>query len=277
MKKIFTAALLSAAIFCGGTFTAAAQDFNITNINLDETSHGYGMGRDVDAANRPYGAENFNADYSQLGAYAIFEPGSGVTLTFDEGYENGYTCKILDTLAQKNVKAIFFVTGDYVKANKPLIKRMIDEGHIIGNHGMKHKSIPALSDEAVREDIMSLHNLIKDEFGVDMKFFRPPCGEFSERSLATVQNLGYTTLMWSFAYVDWEADKQGDPEQSYDRITSAAHEGEIMLLHAVSATNADILPRVIDNLREQGLEFVTPIIIQRTEARIQNTENTSLE
>jgi peptidoglycan-N-acetylmuramic acid deacetylase len=110
----------------------------ITDGRLDTTSYGYGMGRDVDNANRPYGADNFNADYGKFGAYAIVEPGAGVVLTFDEGYENGYTGKILDTLKEKGVKAIFFVTGDYAKDNKALIKRMIDEGHIIGNHGMKH-------------------------------------------------------------------------------------------------------------------------------------------
>jgi peptidoglycan-N-acetylmuramic acid deacetylase len=107
---------------------------------------------------------------------------------------------------------------------------------------------------------MELHDMVKDEFGYDMKFLRPACGEFSESALAAVQNLGYTTLMWSFAYVDWNADDQAPPEPSLERIVSAAHEGEIMLLHAVSSTNADILPRVIDSFREKGLEFVTPVI-----------------
>ncbi|MDR0986927.1 MAG: polysaccharide deacetylase family protein [Ruminococcus sp.] len=237
-------------------FSVSAADYSV----LDGTSYGYGMGRDVDGAGRPYGADNFNADYAGLGAYAIFEPGSGVTLTFDEGYENGYTSIILDALKDKGVKAIFFVTGDYVKSNKPLIQRMLDEGHIIGNHGMKHKSIPGLSEEGLAEDIMSLHELVKAEFGYDMIYFRPPCGEFSERSLKQVQDLGYTTLMWSFAYVDWEENNQPDKAAALKRITSAAHEGEIMLLHAVSSVNADLMPEIIDNFREQGLEFVLPVI-----------------
>jgi peptidoglycan-N-acetylmuramic acid deacetylase len=236
--------------------SVSAADYS----EFDGTSYGYGMGRDVDSANRPYGADNFNADYASLGAYAIFEPGSGVTLTFDEGYENGYTSIILDALRDKGVKAIFFVTGDYVKSNKPLIRRMIDEGHIIGNHGMKHKSIPGLSAEGLAEDIMSLHDLVKAEFGYDMIYYRPPCGEFSERSLKQVQDLGYTTLMWSFAYVDWEENNQPAPDTAFERITSAAHEGEIMLLHAVSSVNADLMPEIIDNFREQGLEFVLPIV-----------------
>ncbi|MDR0986071.1 MAG: polysaccharide deacetylase family protein [Ruminococcus sp.] len=228
--------------------------------DYDSTSYGYGMGRDVDSGGRPYGADNFNADYGGVGAYAIFEPGSGVTLTFDEGYENGYTSIILDALRDKGVKAIFFVTGDYVRSNKPLIQRMIDEGHIIGNHGMKHKSIPGLSHEGLVEDIMSLHELVKSEFNYEMVFYRPPCGEFSERSLKQVQDLGYTTLMWSFAYVDWEENNQPAPDAAFERITSAAHEGEIMLLHAVSSVNASLMPQIIDNFREQGLEFVLPVV-----------------
>jgi peptidoglycan-N-acetylmuramic acid deacetylase len=238
------------------SFSVSATDYS----SFDTTSYGYGMGREVDNQNRPYGADNFNSDYSHLGAYAIFEPGSGVVLTFDEGYENGYTTKILDTLSEKNVKAIFFVTGDYVKSNKPLIRRMIDEGHIIGNHGMKHKSIPGLSEESLTEDIMSLHNLLKSDFNYNMVYFRPPCGEFSERSLKQVSDLGYTTLMWSFAYVDWEENNQPDPGFAFERITGASHSGEIMLLHAVSSVNADLMPSVIDSVRQKGLEFVLPII-----------------
>jgi peptidoglycan-N-acetylmuramic acid deacetylase len=247
------------------TILAAAMAFSVMGFpasadDLDTTAYGYGMGREVDSNNRPYGAENFNADYSAQGAYAIFEPGAGVVLTFDEGYENGYTGKILDSLAQKGVHAIFFVTGDYARDNKALIRRMIDEGHIIGNHGMKHKSIPGLSQEALETDIMTLHEYIKTEFAYDMIYFRPPCGEFSEKSLAAVSDLGYTTLMWSFAYVDWEENNQPDPDVALKRICEAAHQGEIMLLHAVSSVNADLMPQIIDNYREQGLEFVLPVV-----------------
>ncbi|MDR0974824.1 MAG: polysaccharide deacetylase family protein [Ruminococcus sp.] len=262
--KLTAIALVGAITFSVMSLPAAADSipYNITSDyqSLDDTSYGYGMGRDTDSAGRPYGADSFNADYGSLGAYAIFEPGSGVVLTFDEGYENGYTSIILDTLRGKNVKAIFFVTGDYVKDNKALVKRMIDEGHIIGNHGMKHKSIPGLSLESLTEDIMSLHELVKAEFDYDMMYFRPPCGEFSERSLAAVKDLGYTTLMWSFAYVDWEENNQPNADTAFERITSASHEGEIMLLHAVSSVNADLMPEIIDTFREKGLEFVLPVV-----------------
>jgi peptidoglycan-N-acetylmuramic acid deacetylase len=107
---------------------------------------------------------------------------------------------------------------------------------------------------------MTLHDYIKTEFGYDMIYFRPPCGEFSESSLKAVSDLGYTTLMWSFAYVDWEENNQPDPEYALSRITGAAHEGEIMLLHAVSSVNADLMPQIIDDFREQGLQFVLPVV-----------------
>jgi peptidoglycan-N-acetylmuramic acid deacetylase len=225
---------------------------------LDTTSQGYGMGRQVDNENRPTGADEFNAQYSGYDAVAINEPDTGVTLTFDCGYENGNTAKILDTLKEKNVKAIFFVTGDYVQSEKALINRMIAEGHIIGNHGMKHKSLPVLSDDALNAEIMTLHDFVKNEFGYEMTYLRPPCGEFSEKSLSAVQDLGYKTLMWSFAYVDWEENSQPDSAAALERIVGAAHSGEIALLHAVSDTNTAILGQVIDEIRAKGLEFDNP-------------------
>jgi peptidoglycan-N-acetylmuramic acid deacetylase len=259
LQKIAAGITAGAMAFINVALPVSATDYS----TFDGTSQGYGMGRDVDSGDRPYGAENFNADYGIYGAYAMFPAGSGVVLTFDEGYENGYTCKILDTLAEKGVKAIFFVTGDYVKSNKPLIRRMIDEGHIVGNHGMKHKSIPGLSFDGVKDDIMPLHEMMKTEFGYDMTYFRPPCGEFSEKALKQVQDLGYITLMWSFAYVDWKENSQPDRVVAFKRMTESAHEGEIMLLHAVSPVNAELLPDVIDNIREQDLEFVLPLIVYK--------------
>jgi peptidoglycan-N-acetylmuramic acid deacetylase len=249
MKKIVSFLLMAAVVFSMTAASVFAQD------NLDTTSQGYGMGRQVDDENRPIGADEFNSQYGGYGAVAINEPDTGVTLTFDCGYENGNTAKILDTLRDKNVKAIFFVTGDYVQREKQLINRMIAEGHIIGNHGMKHKSLPALSDDALTAEIMTLHELLKNEFGYEMTYLRPPCGEFSEKSLSAVKDLGYTTLMWSFAYVDWEENRQPDTAEAMERIISAAHSGEIALLHAVSDTNTAILGDVIDGIRAKGLEF----------------------
>jgi peptidoglycan-N-acetylmuramic acid deacetylase len=252
MKKILSV-FLSAAVVFGVT---AANVF--AGDTLDTASHGYGMGRQVDTDNRPTGADEFNSQYSGYEAFAVYEPDKGITLTFDCGYENGNTVRILDTLKEKNVKAIFFVTGDYVQKEKALINRMIAEGHIIGNHGMKHKSLPALSAEALTAEIMTLHDLVKNEFGYEMTYLRPPCGEFSEKSLSAVNDLGYTTLMWSFAYVDWEENSQPNAAEALERIVSAAHGGEIALLHAVSDTNTEILGTVIDEIRAKGFEFENP-------------------
>jgi peptidoglycan-N-acetylmuramic acid deacetylase len=266
MKKIISAALAVALCFgmtAANVFAENRDTYDGANETpaqdtLDTTSQGYGMGRQVDDENRPIGAEEFNSQYSGYNAFAINEPDSGITLTFDCGYENGNTAKILDTLKEKNVKAIFFVTGDYVKTEKQLINRMIAEGHIIGNHGMKHKSLPTLSEDALTDEIMTLNDLLKNEFGYEMTYLRPPCGEFSEKSLSAVKDLGYTTLMWSFAYVDWEENSQPDTAAALERIVSAAHNGEIALLHAVSDTNTAILDDVIDGIRAKGFEFENP-------------------
>lgn len=250
LKKIITAAI--AAAFCMatfGTFTAYA---------LDCTCRGYGQGREVDEKNRPVGAEMFNSEYGQYDCYAMFEDEKKICLTFDQGYENGYTAPIMDTLKDKNVKAVFFLTGDYAERNPELVKRMIDEGHIIGNHGWKHASLPDLSESEAEKEIITLHNYVKEKFGYEMCYLRPPCGEYSEQALATCQKLGYKTLLWSFAYEDWDVNKQPDPDAAFERVSTAAHGGAIYLLHSVSSTNAEILPRVIDSIREQGFELSLP-------------------
>lgn len=223
----------------------------------DCTVCGYGQGREVNEDNCPLGAVMFNDSFSKYGAYAVTD-GEKIILTFDQGYENGYTAPILDTLKEKNVKAVFFLTGDYAKRNSELVKRMIDEGHIIGNHGMKHASLPKLSDEAARDEIMSLHDYVKQNYGYEMKYFRPPCGEYSEQALCTVRDCGYTALLWSFAYCDWDVNDQPERTAALERVTGAAHNGAVYLLHSVSKTNCEILPDVIDSIREAGFEFGLP-------------------
>lgn len=221
---------------------------------LDTTKIGYGQGTALDEKNRPVDAVEFNSKYGDLDACAISEEENRIILTFDQGYENGYTAKILDTLKEKNVSAIFFLTGDYAKKETALVKRMIDEGHTLGNHGMTHGSLPALSTDAAKEEIMSLHNYVRDTYGYEMQYFRCPCGEYSEAALETVQQCGYKTLFWSFAYVDWKTDSQPAPSDGLKKLTESAHSGEILLLHSVSSTNAEILGEVIDNFRAKGFK-----------------------
>ena len=231
------------------------------NIPLDDTCTGYGQGRAVDDMNRPLGALDFNERFCRFDAYACCpgDTGKYICLTFDQGYENGCTADILDTLKEKNVKAVFFITGDYAKREHRLVQRMIDEGHVIGNHGMKHASLPSLSQGAAAEEITSLHDLVKDNYDYDMKLFRPPCGEYSEEKLALVQSLGYRTLFWSFAYADWDTSSQPDRSAALERAVSAAHSGAIYLLHSVSETNRDILPELIDSLQNEGYVFTVPV------------------
>ncbi|MDG5786135.1 delta-lactam-biosynthetic de-N-acetylase [Evansella sp. AB-P1] len=177
-------------------------------------------------------------------------------LTFDNGYENGYTASILDTLKEKGVPATFFVTGHYLKNEQELINRMVEEGHIIGNHSYHHPSLPAVSDERLTKELESLRELYEELTGrTDMRYLRPPRGTFSERSLAMSSQLGYINVFWSFAYKDWEKDNQKGAQYAYDNIMKRVHPGAIMLLHSVSSDNAEALPKVIDDLKEQGYTF----------------------
>lgn len=219
---------------------------------LDNTVIGYGQGMSVDSLNRPLDALQFNDRYGGYDAYAVTNDEKRIVITFDQGYENGYTAQILDTLKEKNVKAIFFLTGDYAKKEESLVKRMINEGHTLGNHGMTHASLPKLSQKDAEEEIMSLHNFVLNNYGYEMQYFRCPCGEYSEQALETVQKCGYKTVFWSYAYVDWKTDSQPLPAEGIKKLTESAHGGEILLLHSVSSTNAEILGKVIDDFRQQG-------------------------
>ncbi|WP_303821928.1 polysaccharide deacetylase family protein [Ruminococcus flavefaciens] len=235
------AALLTAAVMpCTAVYAA------------DNTKIGYGQGTATDEKNRPVDAVQFNSRYGDLDAFALSEDEKRIIITFDQGYENGYTAKILDTLKEKDVQAIFFLTGPYAKTESALVQRMIDEGHVLGNHGMTHASLPTLSDENAKEEIMSLHNYVMNNYGYQMQYFRCPCGEYSEKALETAQQCGYKTLFWSSAYVDWKTDQQPSPQEGLKKLTEAAHGGEILLLHSVSSTNAEILGELIDSFRAMG-------------------------
>ncbi|MCF0125845.1 MAG: polysaccharide deacetylase family protein [Clostridia bacterium] len=178
-----------------------------------------------------------------------------IYMTFDEGYEAGYTPKILDILKNNNVSATFFLTAHYVNTQPELVKRMIDEGHIVGNHTVNHKSMPELNEVQTKEEVNKLHDAIKEKFDYEMKYIRPPKGEFSEKSLSITNFLGYKTVMWSFAYEDWNENKQPDEKQSLKKIIDNLHNGEIMLLHGNSKTNTNILEEIIRESKNMGYEF----------------------
>ena len=178
-----------------------------------------------------------------------------VYLTFDLGYEAGYTAKILDVLKENKVTAVFFIAGHYLNTQPALVKRMIEEGHIVGNHTVNHKSLSSLSDEEIKKEIMTLHNALYEKFGYEMTYFRPPKGEFSERVLDIVTGLGYKTALWSFAYDDWDENKQGREEYGKSRIINNLHNGSVILLHATSKDNSNILDDVIKKKKKMGYEF----------------------
>ena len=197
--------------------------------------------------------------YASMDAKWLLDDDKKICLTFDEGYENGYTPQILDTLKEKKVKAIFFVTYDFASQNPDLIKRMIAEGHIVGNHSYRHYSMDEVSDDVAKEEVTYLHKYIKDKFNYTMSYFRFPKGEFSERSLQIVKDLNYKSVFWSFAYADWDPDNQTEENQAFTHICESTHPGAILLLHAVSKTNADILDKVIDDIQKQGYTFTTEL------------------
>ncbi len=177
-------------------------------------------------------------------------------LTFDEGYENGYTGVILDTLKEKGVPATFFITGPYLEKNRDLIGRMVNEGHIVGNHTVNHPNMPSKgTKEAMQEEILNLDRRFYELYGRHMTYFRPPEGAYSERSLAATNDLGYKTVLWSFAYKDWETDNQKGADYAFDSVMPYLHNGCVILLHAVSKDNTEALGRIIDAAREEGYVF----------------------
>ncbi|MCR4435589.1 MAG: delta-lactam-biosynthetic de-N-acetylase [Clostridiales bacterium] len=178
-----------------------------------------------------------------------------IYLTFDEGYENGYTGKILDTLRDNSVKAVFFITGPYLKEHQDLVQRMVEEGHEVGNHTIHHPSLPSLGDDELEEEVLGLDRAFYEKFGRHMKYLRPPKGEYSERTLAITRNLGYTNVFWSFAYDDWYRDRHRGADYAYNVVERNLHNGAVLLLHAVSKDNAEALDRIIKGAREKGYEI----------------------
>lgn len=180
-------------------------------------------------------------------------------LTFDAGYENGCTAKILDTLKEKQVPAAFFLVGNYIRQSPDLVRRMVAEGHTVGNHTMHHYEMSRLSDKAAfSKELTDLEALYKETVGQELpKFYRPPQGIYSEENLKMAQELGYKTLFWSLAYVDWNNDAQPTREAAFAKLLPRTHNGAVVLLHSTSKTNAEILGELIDKWKAMGYRFGT--------------------
>ena len=218
----------------------------------------WGPGIQMAEDGRPVACIAFQEKYASLGADFLKENKKVIYLTFDEGYENGYTEKILDILKEKQVSAVFFVTMPYAREQTALMNRFVQEGHVIGNHSVTHPSqgMPSLSIEDQMSEYQELQDFIKNTYQYDMYLFRPPAGIFSEQSLAAAACFGYRTVLWSFAYADWDPDRQPSTEEALKKMEGRLHNGAIYLLHAVSATNTAVLGEFIDYAREQGYEFM---------------------
>lgn len=268
MKKVIEriSVFVVASAFLLGVLTVGNTDMNknvltSTTINgieiesLDNKKIGWGIKRNDNHEQPDVGNVNRKILDKYQGLYMGNKEQKLVYLTFDLGYEAGYTPKILEVLKQNEVKATFFITAHYVNTQPDLVKQMIDEGHIIGNHTVNHKSMPSCSLETIKKEVMDLHSAIYDKFGYEMKFIRPPKGEYSERTVAYTNTLGYTSVMWSFGYDDWDEKKQGREEYGKKKILDNVHNGEIMLLHATSKDNANILDDVIKEIKNMGYEF----------------------
>ena len=204
-----------------------------------------------------------NADRQQLrqfDAAYLGDPSKKVLyLTFDAGYENGSTEKILDTLKEQQVPAAFFLVGNYIEKNADLVRRMEAEGHIVGNHTMHHKDMSKITDEAAfTKELQDLEKLYEDTVGKPMpKYYRPPQGIYSEENLRLAQKLGYKTVFWSLAYVDWNNDSQPTREQAFKKLLPRTHPGAVILLHSTSKTNAEILGELIEKWKAEGYRFGT--------------------
>ncbi|MDQ0271568.1 delta-lactam-biosynthetic de-N-acetylase [Cytobacillus purgationiresistens] len=181
-----------------------------------------------------------------------------IYLTFDNGYENGYTGKILDVLKKEQVPAAFFITGHYLKTAPDLVKRMAAEGHTIGNHSWTHPDMTTISNEKTKKELEQVRAETEKLTGIkSMAYLRPPRGIFSEKTLVKAREEGYTHIFWSLAYVDWKTDQQKGWEYAYNNIMKQIHPGSILLLHTVSKDNADALEKAIKDLKKRGYTFKT--------------------
>ena len=180
-----------------------------------------------------------------------------IYITFDAGFENGNTEKILDALKKHGVKATFFLVGNYFETQPELVKRMAKEGHTIGNHTYSHPDMSKIGDiQSFQTELQKNEALYRDILGSEMpKLYRPPQGKFCEENLKMAQQLGYSTVFWSLAYVDWYADDQPTPEQAFSKLLPRIHPGAVVLLHSTSSTNAEILDELLTKWEETGYSF----------------------
>lgn len=228
-----------------------------TGVQPAKASSGYGWGYKKSSNHEIPDVGKYKEMLDKYGAYYADHSGEkNIYLTFDNGYEEGYTDQVLDVLKEENVPAAFFVTGHYVKSAPELVQRMVDEGHTVGNHSYHHPDFTIMTKEKVQKELETLEAAVaKVSDQKHMQYMRPPKGLFNEQMLKWSNDLGYTNIFWSLAFSDWKTDEQKGWKYAYDQVMDQVHPGAIILLHAVSSDNAEALSHLIKDLKEQGYTF----------------------
>ncbi len=254
-SRILLGGVLAACLAAGGiTAAAAAGQPEVVQVASYDN---YEWGLSFQEENQPpvpnLSAEElapYNAHY-----YAP-EAGKRLYLTFDAGYENGNTAAILDALKKHNAPGAFFVVGPYIRDYPDLVKRMVEEGHIVGNHSWHHPNMTQKSQEEFAQELALVEDQFRETVGKEMeKFYRPPEGKFSDDNLQWAKDLGYCTVFWSLAYVDWNTENQPTAEQAFSKLIPRTHDGAVVLLHSTSSTNAAILDELLTRWEEMGYTF----------------------
>ena len=230
---------------------------NNRGISTNLIEHSYGVAKDGKAHRISFESQSFFESKKYCPVTLGDVTDNKIYLTYHCGYENGNTSKILDVLKENNVKAAFFCTLDYIKSEPELIARMINEGHIVGNHSTTHPSFDKLSRTEMAQEIETCENYLRENFGYSSKYFRFPMGNYSECALDLVGSLGMTSVFWSLAYADWDTDNQKGADYAFEKVTSRLHPGAIILLHSVSRDNADAMSKIIDYALKNGYVFAT--------------------
>lgn len=251
MKKrdilIIIGALIGALLLTLGQFGTKVMETGAWGLHFSENG-------------QPPSAPANKETLSQLGAVYMGDSAEKVLyLTFDAGYENGYTPAILDVLKKHNTKAAFFLVGDYLERNADLVRRMVAEGHIVANHTASHPDMSKITDrEAFSKELTEVETLFREITGKELpRYYRPPQGIYSEENLKLAKEMGYQTVFWSLAYADWDNQKQPSQAYAMEKLTSRTHNGAVVLLHATSKTNAEILDQLLTHWESQGYRIET--------------------
>ena len=228
---------------------------NTRGLPVKRIEHSYGVARNGVVHDISAQAQSF-FEQKNYKAFCYDTSGEKVLyLTFDCGWENGYTSKILDILEEKDVPAAFFCTLEHIEAEPELIGRMINNGHIVGNHSSKHPDFSEISRSRMANEILTCTNYLRENFGYSSKFFRFPEGAYNENALELVGSMGYSSVFWSCSYADWDAENPKGKEYAFNTVTSRLHPGAVILLHSVSPDNAAALSDIINYARASGYVF----------------------